>query len=148
MNYLKTNTAVSLAVGPFLDVADGVTPMVALTVSAVAATALAETDAGSAPTLVLDSVAGNDGTNTLAHITNDGAGYYSYALTAANVNRLGRFKLCFIGAAHCPVWHEFMILPANVYDSLVLGSAELLVEIDKINNATIIGNGSTIPFNV
>ena len=46
---------------------------------------VAETDDNSAPTLVLDSVAGNDGTNTLAHITGDGAGYYSYTLTAGLV---------------------------------------------------------------
>src|SRR3990172_3346567 len=92
-SYLKTNTNVTIAVGPFLDKTDGVTPEVALTVANSLTTVVAETDDNSVPTLILDSVAGNDATNTLAHITNDGAGYYSLKLTAANVNRLGRLKV-------------------------------------------------------
>jgi len=133
---LKTNTAVTIALGPFVDDADGVTPMTALTVSATAVTVIAETDDNSAPTLVLDSVAGDDATNTLAHITGDGAGYYSYKLTAANVNRLGRLTVCAIGAAHAPVFREFIIQPANIYDSEVLGTDKQQVDAVEISSAT------------
>ena len=123
MQYLKTNTAVRVCLGPFLDKTDGVTPETALTVSNCKITAVAETDENSAPTLVLDNVAGNDATNTLAHITGDDAGFYELKLTAGNVNRLGRFTVQVNDAAnHCPVWKEFMILPANAFDALIAGS--------------------------
>lgn len=133
---LKTNTAVTIALGPFVDATDGVTPETALTVASTAVTVVAETDDNSAPTLVLDSVAGDDATNTLAHITGDGAGYYSYKLTAANVNRLGRLTVCAIGAAHAPVFREFVIQPANIYDAHVLGTDKQQVDAVEISSAT------------
>ncbi len=142
-SYLKTNTAVTIAVGPFLDKTDGVTPEVALTVANSKTTVIAETDDNNAPTLVLDNVAGSDATNTLAHITNDDAGYYSLKLTAANLNRLGRLKV-FIGDAanHCPVFHEFIILPANVYDSLVLGTDLLDANASQVGGQTVSAAGA------
>jgi len=109
-----------------------VTPEVALTVANTAATLVAETDDNNAPTLVLDSVAGNDATNTLTHIALDGAGYYSFTLTAANVNRLGRAKLAFVGTAHGTVFHDFLIVPANVYDAQVLGTDVLQVDVTQL----------------
>jgi len=122
MQYVKTNTAILLCVGPFLDKTDGVTPETG-SMAASTTTMIAETDAGSAPTIVLDNVLGNDATNPVTHITNDDAGYYYLTLTAANLNRLGRCKIGIMGpATHCPVFHELMILPAMVYDSMVLGT--------------------------
>jgi hypothetical protein len=139
-SYLKTNTAVTITVGPFLDKTDGVTAEVALTVANSKITAVAETDNNSAPTLVLDNVAGNDATNTLAHITNDDAGYYSLLLTAANTNRVGRFKIAIMDAAnHCPVFHEFIILPAQVYDSLILGTDLLDANTSQLGGTTQTG---------
>lgn len=125
-SFLRTNTAVTLCVGPFLDKTDGVTAKTALTVSNCKTTITAETDDNSAPTLIIYNVAGNDATNTLAHITNDVAGYYSLKVTAANLNRLGRVKISIQDAAnHCPVFHEFVVLPAMIYDSLVSGTDAL-----------------------
>jgi hypothetical protein len=122
MRYLKTNTAILLCVGPFLDKTDGVTSEVG-SMAASVTTLIAETDAGSAPTIVLDNVLGNDATNPVTHITNDDAGYYYLTLTAANLNRLGRAMVTISGpATHCPVFHELMILPANIYDSMILGT--------------------------
>jgi hypothetical protein len=123
MQLLRTNTAVRVSVGPFLDKTDGVTAKTALTVANCHTTLVAETDDNNAPTLILDNVAGNDGTNTLAHITGDDAGYYEIKLTAANLNRLGRAKLTIQDAAnHCPVFEEFMIVPAIIYDAFVAGT--------------------------
>lgn len=83
-------------------------------------------DAG-VPTLVLDTnPTASGGANDMVHITGDDAGYYDLELAAANVNYLGRAKLALTDAAnHCPVFHEFMILPAMIYDSLVLGTDRL-----------------------
>jgi hypothetical protein len=123
MQFLKTNTATRISVGPFLDKTDGVTPETALTVSNCKITVMAETDDNSDPTLVLDNVAGNDATNTLTHVTGDDAGYYNLRLTAANLNRLGRLRVQINDAAnHCPVFHDYTILPANAYDAMVNGT--------------------------
>lgn len=136
---LKTNTAVMLSVGPFLDKTDGVTAETALTVSNCKITLIAETDDNSAPTLVLDNVAGNDATNTLAHISGDDAGYYSLKLTAANLNRLGRLRLTIQDAAnHCPVFHDYIVVPAMVYDSLVGGTDYL-----QVDQAQLLGTAPT-----
>jgi hypothetical protein len=114
---LKTNTATRISLGPFLDATDAVTPETALTVANTAITVIAETDDNSDPTVVLDAVAGNDGTNTLAHLTGDDAGMYSYRLTAANLNRLGRITVIAVGAAHVPVFKDFEIVTADAFNS-------------------------------
>lgn len=134
---LKTNTAISLCVGPFFDKTDGITPEVALTVANCKVTLMAETDDNSAPTLILDNVAGNDVTNTLAHIATDDAGYYSLLLTAANLNRLGRMKLAVEDLAnHCPVFHELEIVSANYYNNKY-GSTLEKVDIDTIKTQAV-----------
>ena len=125
MRYLRTNTATRITVGPFLDKTDGITPEVALTVTACQLTFI--TDTGGVPTLILDvapTVSG--GSNDMTHVTNDDAGFYDLELTAANVNYVGRAMLSITDVAtHLPVFHEFMIVPATVYDSLVLGTDTL-----------------------
>ena len=122
MQYLRTNTATRITVGPFLDKTDGVTPEVALTVTSEKLTLIVDT--GGVPTLILDvAPTASGGANDMVHITGDDAGYYDLELAAADVNYLGRAKLALTDAAtHCPVFQEFTILPAQVYDSLILGS--------------------------
>lgn len=122
MRYLRTNTACRITVGPFFDKTDGITPEVALTVTNCKLTLMV--DDGNVPTLVLDAAAtASGGNNDMVHVTNDDAGFYDLELTQAQTNYLGRAMLAITDAAnHCPVSHELMILPANVYDSLVLGT--------------------------
>lgn len=145
---LITNTAVTICVGPFFDKTDGVTPETGLTVANCKITAIAETDENSAPTIILDNVAGNDATNTLAHITGDDAGYYSLKLTAANVNRLGRFKIAILDAAnHCPVFHEYMIVTANYYNS-ICGTDIFDVSVTQLGGSAIDQSGGLINANV
>lgn len=124
MAYLRTNTATRITVGPFIGV-DGLTPQTSLTVTSEHLTFVVDT--GGVPTLVLDSTpTASGGANDLVHITGDDAGYYDLELAAANVNYLGRARLSLNNlSAHAPVFHEFMILPAMVYDSMVLGTDRL-----------------------
>lgn len=125
MRFLRTNTAVIVTVGPFFDKTDGVTLETALTITNERITLTADTDAGSAPTNILDNVTGaTSGTaNDLNYITGNDAGLMQLELSAANVNRLGRMFLTITDAAnHCPVFHEFMVLPEMIYDSLILGT--------------------------
>ena len=132
MRFLRTNTAVRLTVGPFMDKTDGVTPETSLTVTSCKLTLMV--DDGNVPTLVLDAAAtGSGGNNDMVHVTNDDAGFYDLELTAANLNYLGRAMLSITDATtHCPVFHEFMILPAMVYDSLVLGTDVLQADVTQL----------------
>ena len=125
MRFLKTNTAVIITVGPFYDATDGVTIEGSLTISNERITLTADTDAGSAPTNILDNVTGATSAtdNDLNYITGNDAGMMQLELSAANVNRFGRMYLSITDAAnHVPVFHEFMVLPAVIYDAFILGS--------------------------
>lgn len=125
MRYLRQNTATIVTVGPFYDKTDGVTIETALTITNERISMTVDLNDGSAPTLVLDNVTGaTSGTsNDLNYITNCDAGLMQLELAAANVNYVGRAFLTITDAAnHCPVFHEFTILPGQVYDSLILGT--------------------------
>jgi hypothetical protein len=136
MRYLRTNTAARVSVGPFIGT-DGLTPSTALTVTSEKLTLTV--DVSNVPTLVLDTApTASGGANDMVHVTGDDAGMYDLELAAANVNYLGRAVLILTNAsAHVPVWHEFMILPAMVYDSLVLGT-------DTLNADTTQWNGTNV----
>lgn len=125
MRFLRTNTAVIVEVGPFLDKADGVTPKTSLTITNERITLTASTDGGSAPSIILDNVTGaTSGTaNDLNYITGQDNGMMQIELAAADVNRLGRMRLTITDAAnHCPVVEDFIVLPARIYDSFILGT--------------------------
>lgn len=131
MRFLRTNTACRITVGPFFDKTDGVTPETALTVTSCKLTLVV--DDSNVPTLVLDaSATASGGNNDMVHVTGDDAGFYDLELTAANLNYLGRALLAITDAAtHCPVFHEFMLLPAMVYDSMVLGTDVLQADVTQ-----------------
>jgi hypothetical protein len=96
-----------------------------LTITNERITLTADTDDNSAPTNILDNVTGaTSGTsNDLNYITGNDAGMMQLELSAANTNRLGRMFLSITDAAnHVPVFHEFMVLPAVVYDAFILGT--------------------------
>lgn len=126
MRFLRKNTAVIVSVGPFYDKTDGVTIETGLTISNERITLVADTADGNAPTNILDNVTGaTSGTdNDLNYITGNDAGMMQLELTAANTNRNGSLLLSITDAAnHCPVFHEFQILPQAIYDALMTGAA-------------------------
>jgi hypothetical protein len=121
MRFLKTNTAVIVTVGPFYDRTDGVTIEGALTITNERITAIKDTDDGNAPTIILDNVTGATSAtdNDLNYITNNDAGLMQLEFTAANVNFLGRLFLSITDAAnHVPVFHEFMVISAQMWDAM------------------------------
>ena len=117
MRELRTNTATRITVGPFVDVTDGITPELALTVTNCHVTLIV--DVAGVPTLVLDTApTASGGSNDMVHITGDDAGMYDLELAAADVNYLGRAMLAIVDDdVHLPVFHEFSIVTANWYDS-------------------------------
>jgi hypothetical protein len=145
MRFLKQNTATRVTVGPFLDVADAKTPELSLTVTGCLLTFVVD-DAG-VPTLVIDAApTASGGDNDMVHITSDAAGYYDLELTAAQTNYVGRATMCINDDdVHLPVFHEFMIVPANVYDSF-FGTDTLWVDVQEINSNSVTGDGNATPW--
>jgi hypothetical protein len=141
MRFLKTNTAVRITVGPFLDHADGLTPLDAMTVTDIACILTQDSDDNDAVAHQHLTLSASAGDNDI--VTAGGGGLWDLELTAANVNFLGRAMLCFTDADQiCPVFHEFTVLAANVYDSLYAGhgvTADLL----DVSLAQILGHAIT-----
>ena len=133
MRFLRQNTAVRITVGPFFDKTDGITPETSLTVTNCKLTMMVDDDDNTAANLIIDAApTASGGDNDMVHVTNDDAGFYDLELTAAQTNYVGRAIIAITDAAnHCPVFHEFMIAPANVYDSL-FGTDALQVDLVQI----------------
>ena len=105
--FLKQSTAFTFRAGPFLDATDGVTAETALTIAQAdiqiskAGAAFAQTSAASPTT------------------THDADGWYQCPLTTTDTGTVGALTVQIVMAGALPVWHDFMVLPANVYDSLM-----------------------------
>ena len=123
--FFKQSTAVVVSFGPFLDKTDGVTEETGL-VSAL--------DHGTTGI----KLSKNGGALTIRHATvtattYDAYGNYRVTLDATDTNTLGTLRMSFNEAATClPVWQDFMVLPANIYDSLVSGSDLIDVSMTQI----------------
>ncbi len=137
MRYLRTNTATRITVGPFLDKTDGITPEVAITVTSEKLTFVVDT--AGVPTLILDTApTASGGANDMVHITGDDSGFYDLELATADVNYLGRAMLSLNDVAtHLPVFHEFMILPAVIYDAMILGTDLFDVSMTQILDTAV-----------
>lgn len=117
--WLKQSTAVTVKLGPFVDSGDGVSAETSLTISQ--GDVRLSKNGG--------DIAQKHDDTALAH---DELGLYDCELDATDTNTLGILRLDIQESGALPVWAEFMVLPANVYDSLVAGSDELLVETNTI----------------
>lgn len=105
MRYLRQSTAATVTVGPFLSTADAVTPVTSLTA--------ASTLGGRA---VSNGTGATFAPATFAH---DAGGDYLVALAAGDVPSAGRLRVSFRDpATFLPVWEDFTVLSAAVYDVL------------------------------
>ena len=106
--WLKQSTAYTFRIGPFVDSTDGFTAKTGLTIAQAdiqiskAGGAFAQTSAS--PTTTYDSV-----------------GHYQCPLTATDTGTLGPLRVYIYKSTALPVWQDFMVVPANVYDSLITG---------------------------
>ena len=124
MHYLKADTNVEVLVGPVVAVGDGFTPVTTLNLSTAdeaelikynGATALAVTDISA---------------NTMAAIT--GAdGYYTLDLSTGNTDTEGFLSVVINDDSLClPVRLDFMVVNANVYDSLFAAATTDYLQVD------------------
>lgn len=103
--WLKQSTAVTLKIGPFLDETDGKTAETGLTISQ--ADVRLSKNGG-------DIAQKNESTSC----THDELGIYGCPIDTTDTGTLGRLQLWVHESGALPVWHEFMVVPANVWDSL------------------------------
>jgi hypothetical protein len=114
MLLLKQSTAVDIALGPFVDSTDGVTAETALTLS-------------QADIRLKKNAAAWAQKNDTTSATHEENGWYEVNLNSTDTNTLGVLVVAVNESGALPVWEKFMVVPANVYDSLISGTEWLEV---------------------
>ncbi|MCK5613045.1 hypothetical protein KAR91_64830, partial [Candidatus Pacearchaeota archaeon] len=105
MQIIKQSTARTLLVGPFLDDTDGKTAETGLTVT--------QAD------VRLSKNGGNMAQkNEATSCTHDELGYYTCPVDVTDTATLGILKLMISESGSLPVWQEFLVVTANVWDTL------------------------------
>jgi hypothetical protein len=133
MIYLKADTAVEIPIGPIVAVGDGFTPVTTLSIASADEAELIKYNGNTA--LTTTAIAG-----TVAAIT--GAdGYYTLDLSVTDTNTEG-FLIVAINddSLILPFKQEFMVVNANVYDSLFAVAGTDLLQVDQTQIA-----GGTVP---
>jgi hypothetical protein len=122
MQWLKQSTAITFQFGPFVDIGDGVTPETGLATNMDSATTGIRISKNGATMIDRNSA------TVPAH---DDDGYYRIELSTTDTNTLGTLLVQYEEVATClPMWREFMVVPANVWDSL-FGADNLQVDVTQ-----------------
>jgi len=116
---VKLSTAVTKKLGPFLDEDDGKTTEEAL--------AIGQAD------IRLSKNGGNFAqSNNAAGGTHDENGWYGIPLDTTDTNALGSLQVAIHEAGALPVFMEYLVVPANVYDSLISGTDVLQADLTQM----------------
>ena len=108
MQFLKADTAVTVRIGPAVDISDGYTCLATLDISTADYAYISEN--GGTET----DISGNTW-QPVASVT----GWYDLTLTAAQLDTEGPLTVMIYDVSLClPIFKEFMVVNANVYDSL------------------------------
>lgn len=124
MQYLKADTNTEVLIGPVVAVGDGFTPVTTLSPSTADEAELIKYG-GATPLTVTDI-------NASAMTAITGAdGYYTLDLSTGNTDTEGFLTVLFNDDSLClPVRHDFMVVNANVYDSLFAAAATDYLQTD------------------
>ena len=133
--WLKQSTATDVELGPFVDDTDGKTAETGLTISQADCQLIKNGGAAAQK---------NDSTSA----THLAGGHYKIPLNTTDTNTLGRLRLYVNESGALPVWRDFMVLPANTYDSLVGGSDYLDVSAVQIAGSAVSTTTAQIGVNV
>lgn len=134
---LTTNEATILAVGPFFDSTDGITPETGITVTGLTVEIYRELDDGSICTRFANFVpTASGGANDMALITSSVSGMYSLEVTAAQLNFTGSAIVTIVdtdsaGIVGLPLWRPFTLTSANVVDA-EYGTDKLQVDATEV----------------
>ena len=127
MLFLKQSTSVVVQFGPFVDKTDGVSLETGL--------ATAMDNATTGIRLSKNGAAYADRADATAP-SYDAMGSYRVTLGTGDTDTLGTLRITFEEAATClPGWEDFMVMPANVWDSM-FGADYLQVDTLQLGGAT------------
>jgi hypothetical protein len=122
--FLKEGVPVVISFGPFVDKTDGVTLETGLVSALDNATTGIKLSKGGAAQAVRSA--------TVTASTYDAHGCYLVTLSATDTASVGRLRVIYTDAATClPVWQDFVVLPTQVFNSLVAGSDVLDTNVTK-----------------
>jgi hypothetical protein len=121
--WLIQSTAVTVKLGPFVDDTNGNAVEDGLTIQK-ADVRLSKNGGNMAAASADQGVAD-------AGAPHDELGYYDVSLDATDTDTLGRLKVMVHESGALPVWQDFMVVPANVWDSL-FGADRLVVDVEEI----------------
>lgn len=121
MRLLKQSTATTLVLGPFLDATDGVTSETALTISQ--SDVLLWKEGGT-------TFAQKNEATTCTHRSN---GLYTCPVNTTDTNTLGTLIVSVSESGALPIRQDYLVVPANVYDSIVLGTDVFEVDVSQID---------------
>ena len=121
--WIKQSTAATIKLGPFLDDTDGKTPETGLTISQ-ADIRLSKNGGAFAQS------------NNAAGATHNENGYYDVPLNATDTNTLGTLRVAVSESGALPVWQDYMVVPANVWDSM-FGASTLNVNVSTMSSAAV-----------
>ena len=126
MRWVKQSQPATLMLGPFIDEADGKTPLTGLSISA------SDVQIHKASASGFTAATGT----SHGHVAN---GYYKFTLAIADLNQCGPLTIAVNKSGALPVWHETMVLTGNAYDSIVLGTDYLVTFVNEIDTDGIQG---------
>lgn len=130
--WLRQSTAVTVKLGPFVDQADGYTAETSLTIS--------QAD------VRLSKNGGNMAQkNDTTSLTHDEIGHYDCPLNATDTNTLGVLRVMVHESGALPVWQDFMVVPANVWDSM-FGADVLNVNVAEVSDDATAANNMELMF--
>jgi hypothetical protein len=121
--WIKQSTASTIKLGPFLDDTDGKTPKTGLTISQ-ADIRLSKNGGAFAQS------------NNTAGATHNENGYYDVPLNTTDANTLGMLRVAVSKSSALPVWQDFMVVPANVWDSM-FGASTLNVNVSTLSSGAV-----------
>jgi hypothetical protein len=126
MQFLKADTNTEVLIGPVVAVGDGFTPVTTLSPSTADEAELIKY--GGASALTVTSISGS----TMTAIS--GAdGYYTLDISTGNTDTEGFLTVLFNDDSLClPVRHDFMVVNANVYDSLFAAATTDYLQTDAV----------------
>lgn len=137
MKWIKQSTAVVVPFGPFVSPSDGVT-LVTNLVSALDHVSTGVKLAKNGGTLAVRNLgAAGSPTGVTTPTTYDAFGIYKLALDATDTATLGSLRAIYADSSTClPVWEDFMVVPANVYDAIISGSDNIKVDAVELDSDT------------
>lgn len=124
--WLKQSTATTVKMGPFVDSGDGTTAETGLTIQK-ADVRLSKNGGNYA-------AANADQGTSDAGAAHDELGDYDISLDATDTNTLGRLRVIIKESGALAVWADFMVVPANVWDSL-FGADKLQVDVTQVEGS-------------